>query len=44
MEAVDLTHSAGGGFGRLLATLSGGVEALYLFAGRGLRKTAASAS
>lgn len=44
MDAVDLTHSDGGGFGRLLVTLSGGVEALYLFAGRGLRKTAASAS
>ena len=34
MEAVDLTHADSGGLlGRLLGTLSGGVEALYLFAG-----------
>jgi len=35
MEAVDLTHADGSGvLGRLLGTLSGGVEALYLFASR----------
>jgi Fe-S-cluster containining protein len=34
MEAVDLTHADTTGAGRLLATLSGGVEALYLFAER----------
>ena len=32
MEAVDLTHADSSGAGRLLATLSGGVEALYLYA------------
>jgi len=33
MEAVDLTHADSSGLlGRLLGTLSGGVEALYLFA------------
>jgi Fe-S-cluster containining protein len=33
MEAVDLTHADSSGIlGRLLSTLSGGVEALYLFA------------
>jgi Fe-S-cluster containining protein len=32
MEAVDLTHADTSGAGRLLATLSGGVEALYSFA------------
>jgi Fe-S-cluster containining protein len=32
MEAVDLTHADTTGAGRLLATLSGGVESLYLFA------------
>jgi hypothetical protein len=32
MEAVDLTHADSAGAGRLLGTLSGGVEALYLFA------------
>jgi len=36
MEAVDLTHADSSGvLGRLLGTLSGGVEALYLFAGGG---------
>jgi lysine-N-methylase len=35
MEAVDLTHADPGLFSRLLGTLSGGVEALYVFAGRG---------
>jgi lysine-N-methylase len=34
MEAVDLTHADSSGvLGRLLGMLSGGVEALYLFAG-----------
>ena len=33
MEAVDLTHADSAGvLGRLLGTLSGGVESLYLFA------------
>jgi Fe-S-cluster containining protein len=33
MEAVDLTHAwSGGAIGGFLSTLSGGVEALYLFA------------
>lgn len=36
MEAVDLTHAdTSGVLGRVLGTLSGGVEALYLFAGGG---------
>ena len=36
MEAVDLTHADSQGvLGRLLGTLSGGVEALYLFAAGG---------
>jgi Fe-S-cluster containining protein len=37
MEAVDLTHADSSGLmGRLLGPLSGGVEALYLFAGEGI--------
>jgi len=36
MEAVDLTHADSSGMlGRLLGTLSGGVEALYVFASGG---------
>jgi Fe-S-cluster containining protein len=35
MEAVDLTHAGEtGGLGRVLTTLAGGVEALYVFAAR----------
>jgi len=36
MEAVDLTHAGEtGGLGRVLTTLAGGVEAVYVFAARG---------
>jgi Fe-S-cluster containining protein len=36
MEAVDLTHTSEGGLlGRMLATLSGGVESLWILAGGG---------
>src|SRR5262249_8299931 len=36
VEVSELTHGDGGVLGRLLGTLSGGVEALYLFASSGV--------
>jgi hypothetical protein len=36
MEAVDLTHTSEGGLlGRMLATLSGGVDSLWILAAGG---------
>jgi lysine-N-methylase len=44
MEAVDLTHADSAGMlGRLLGTLCGGVEALYLFADGAVTKKAGAA-